>query len=42
MKALLKDEHENYLISIRNPIISEENIELQRFIDVAKQLIYTK
>lgn len=32
-------ERENYLVSIRNPVISEENIELQRFIDIAKVLI---
>ncbi|MEK4129632.1 hypothetical protein NYE67_08105 [Solibacillus sp. FSL W8-0474] len=30
---------ENYLISIRNPVISEENVSLQTFIEVANMLL---
>lgn len=40
--VVTKDDHKNYLISVRNPVISEGNIELQRFIDVAKHLVHGK
>ncbi|MGN7478158.1 hypothetical protein ACTHOQ_09885 [Solibacillus silvestris] len=39
LRFVMQTSAQNYLITIRNPIISDENVDVQRFIDVAESLM---